>query len=330
MFQKLRERVGGILCRIFMSDDEPALYNAWTIMGTVEKKLLCCWHVKRNWKKHLTGLDVATKDDVYDKLQAVMTTLDAVTFEEGLKALVNTFNQSTSTALKNFAEYFQNYYVHRATEWAYCYRVRAGINTNMHFERMHKGIKYNFLYKKVVTRMDVSLKAIREFLTSKQHDRLISINRGKVTTKDKLLRKRHESSIQLSLNAISESGENSWNVKSATNEFDYYTIHASPTKCHCSLICPQCRVCLHAYTCSCPDNSIRMNMCKHIHLLNRFLEENCASECSASDISNNEGQLVIHTNKKIEMNQSETRAHLSDISRHTEHEDFESGLSVFF
>lgn len=51
-FQCIKNTIGIINPSIFMSDDEPAFYNAWNcVMGSVEKQLLCEWHVLRNWSK---------------------------------------------------------------------------------------------------------------------------------------------------------------------------------------------------------------------------------------------------------------------------------------
>lgn len=36
------------------------------------------------------------------------------------------------------------------------------------------------------------------------------------------------------------------------------------------LKCEICRACIHAYVCTCPDNLIRGEMCKHIHLVSRY------------------------------------------------------------
>ena len=45
-FESLRNSIGIIKPVVFMSDDEPAFYNAWSsIMGPTSKQLLCTWHV---------------------------------------------------------------------------------------------------------------------------------------------------------------------------------------------------------------------------------------------------------------------------------------------
>jgi len=48
-------RVGEIHPDFFMSDDSPAYFNAWaeTFGAGKTRKLLCIWHVKRNWSKKI-------------------------------------------------------------------------------------------------------------------------------------------------------------------------------------------------------------------------------------------------------------------------------------
>lgn len=41
-----------------------------------------------------------------------------------------------------FGYYFKSYYEKNAKCWAYCHRMQAGLNTNMHLESMHKALKY--------------------------------------------------------------------------------------------------------------------------------------------------------------------------------------------
>lgn len=52
-FQCIKNSIGNITVAVFMSDDEPAFYNAWSeIMGPAKKQILCTWHVLRNWMKN--------------------------------------------------------------------------------------------------------------------------------------------------------------------------------------------------------------------------------------------------------------------------------------
>nr|CAI5855277.1 unnamed protein product [Callosobruchus analis] len=83
-----------------------------------------------------------------------------------------------------------------------------------------------------------------KFLKDKLFDRLISMNKGKITSKITELRKRHKNSQNMNI----------------------------------TLSCSLCEACLHAYSYSCLDNSIHWNMCKHKHLVSQYKKsvgENC-------------------------------------------------------
>lgn len=74
-FQQIKTKVGVIKSKVFMSDDAPAFYNAWVIvMGPVEHRLLCTWHVDRNWRENLNKISGG-----YEKKSLVYKTLSVVT-----------------------------------------------------------------------------------------------------------------------------------------------------------------------------------------------------------------------------------------------------------
>ncbi|XP_074604241.1 uncharacterized protein LOC141857650 [Brevipalpus obovatus] len=57
LFTVIKEHCGPITPTSFMSDDYPAYYAAWcSVMGPVENRLLCAWHVLNNWSKNLTKI----------------------------------------------------------------------------------------------------------------------------------------------------------------------------------------------------------------------------------------------------------------------------------
>ncbi len=54
----------------------------------------------------------------------------------------------------------------------------------------------------------------------------------------------------------------------------------------CSITCKDCNICIHMYSCSCPDAVIRATICKHIHLVVQSLNNNTTQTQSASCSSN--------------------------------------------
>ncbi|KAE9530123.1 hypothetical protein AGLY_011585 [Aphis glycines] len=166
----------------------------------------------------------------------------------------------------DFANYFVNNYGAGVESWAYCHRIHAGINTNIHIERMHRTLKHIYLEGKKVKRLDKSLYALLKFLRDKSIDRLIVLHKGKITSKIKELRKRHKNSLKMSINNALKDGEGYWNVM-ASGLNDMYTVNKLKDSCDCQIICDECKTCIHCFSCTCSDSAIKWNFCKHIHLV---------------------------------------------------------------
>lgn len=117
-----------------------------------------------------------------------------------------------------FALYSEQYYLKCPNAWAYCHRKHAGLNTNLHIERMHKTLKYIYLHGKNVKRRDKSIHAIMRFVRDKLVDRLIILKKGKISSKIKELRKRHKTSSEVYCRTTitRDANENKWNISSSS------------------------------------------------------------------------------------------------------------------
>lgn len=166
--------------------------------------------------------------------------------------------QSSSETLE-FGNYFGQYYC-----------LDAGLNTNMHIEGMHQTIKYLYLNGKHVKRLDKTIHSLIKCIKDKLFERIVTMNKGKIFSKVKELRKRHKSSEELDISSIIES-EMGWKVPAASTS-EIYLIEERNLNCGCKLVCSFCAACLHSYSYTCLDNSVRWNMCKHVHLVCRYRE----------------------------------------------------------
>ncbi|KAJ4436392.1 hypothetical protein ANN_19024 [Periplaneta americana] len=77
-------------------------------------------------------------------------------------------------------------------------------------------------------------------------------------------RNRHKSGTELDKDLIIRE-ENGWTIPSSSDVKDVYFVQESALSCNCKLLCIECNTCIHQYTCTCMDSSIKWNMCKHIH-----------------------------------------------------------------
>jgi len=192
----------------------------------------------------------------------------------------------------------------------------------MHIERMHRELKYLYLNAKKTKRLDTSFYAVRKFLCDKQYDRLISIYRTKLTTKDKTLRQRHKTSLS-ALTSLVLAMTDSWIIPSFKSPGRTYTLHHNKEKCNCSIVCSQCQVCIHMFRCNCSDHSIQTNMCKHVHLLCRYLKETPTDTNCSSD-EEGMGDLILDTSNEMERRHLEVKSHLKGLSK--QHGDVEETL----
>ena len=93
-------------------------------------------------------------------------------------------------------------------------------------------------------------------------ERLIKLcNGGKVTNFVNAINSRHRSALQTNYK-VTKISDNTWSVASNSLELDYLIKQNEP--CSCKVICIMCKCCVHLYSCTCYDYSIKNNMCKHI------------------------------------------------------------------
>jgi hypothetical protein len=235
VYNAVKLNMGDINTEWFMSDDAPQFYSSWcSIFGVTPKKLLCTWHVDRAWRENVKK--IKSKDleaTVYQNLRILMEENDITKFETLLNATLMNLESPTT---EEFKKYFMEYYVKRKKEWAFCYRKGSQINTNMYVEAFHRVFKYNYLSGRVNKRMDKCIHLLMKFAKDKGFERLIKLEKGKLSKRIKMIMVRHRTSLKLSLDNVQETKQESvWivNSKDATNT---YTVkleqRVCPFKCH--------------------------------------------------------------------------------------------------
>lgn len=154
-------------------------------------------------------------------------------------------------------------------------------------------------------RLDNLLFILHKFVRDRLYDKLIIRHKGKITSKIKTLRERHKASLQLDPTMITKY-DDGWLCPSSRNSEIYYIQKDSHFEhCDCHLRCSECSYCIHQFVCSCIDNAVQWNMCKHIHLL-------CRSALITVN-NNNHPSLDLHS-YKLEENAVESSI-LTEISK---------------
>ncbi|XP_065202653.1 uncharacterized protein LOC135832998 [Planococcus citri] len=307
-FSKIRDSVGLIDTNLFMSDMEVGFGNAWTrIMGPPKKQLYCTWHVVRAWQQNLNRIggerEADKKNETYKQLRVLLEELDENKFELLLPDTIARWKEDKDT--KNYAEYFESTYVSNRKQWAYCYRKQSGLNSNTHLESLHRTLKYVYLEGKKVKRLDWTISILMKFIRDRLFDQIILHHKGKLTKKIQDLRRRHRTAVANRNDSLItyDSTDERWIVSSK----QIYYVEKNDANCTCSLICTLCNACLHRYSCTCLDYSIKWNMCKHVHevcmieneknnvsvdINNANAHAHCATLESFESINNNNSAVI--------------------------------------
>lgn len=108
--QCIRDRVGIVIPKCFMSDLQTTYYESWVKhMGEPLLYLYCASQVVETWRKtmKMTIVDAVKRKAVLDELRSLQTELDEVLFEEKLEE----FSCRTDEDLSKFLDYFRRYVV---------------------------------------------------------------------------------------------------------------------------------------------------------------------------------------------------------------------------
>ncbi|GFR16164.1 MULE domain-containing protein [Trichonephila clavata] len=115
------------------------------------------------------------------------------------------------------------------------------------------------------------------------------MNKEKLTD----LQQCHKTSLSLPTAMIikNESGY----IVPSSSLHETYLVQESNTNCSCKFICTDCsNTCIHNYSCTCLDASVKWNMNKHIHLVCRYKFPVVQAESSSiSNLSSLQSDLLI-------------------------------------
>ena len=268
-FAELKLRVGNIEVGDFMSDDAGAFYNAWTRNFPAPKRqLLCAWHVDKairsNILRHVRNVD--DQANLYRMVKLLQIETDKKEFKKQLQS----FCAYAEDHYPEFWKYFSSEFLQRQEMWGYCYRTSTAANTNMALESFHRVLKTCYLQRKRNRRVDHLLAALLKIARDKAFEAWGKWEKGKRTSKIKDISKRHKESLQIDASIASKVANNEWSFPSSSTNAVYSVLKEEACN-NCKMKCTSCSVCIHEYSCTCPDFSVHSVPCKHIHALHSSL-----------------------------------------------------------
>ena len=257
-FSEIKKKCGTIGSAFFMSDMANQFYNASiAVMGPKQPaKLLCTWHVDKAWKEELRKKvgDVTVEAEIYKMIRTCLEQTFQNHFEDCLHGLLNSL--VTNPKAQSFRTYFFREWVSKKTQWAYCFRLRMGINTNMFSEAFHRVFKRIYLAGKVSKRLDCCLVNLVKFSRDKAFDRAIKLTKGKQTYRLSNVVARHRQSLEIHDSSVEKVTGDKWLVSLQTSKQKYAVCRVAPIcvdNDQCKMVCPDCKVCPHMFECTCPD-----------------------------------------------------------------------------
>ena len=273
-FSEIKKNCGPVESAFFMSDMANQFFNAWVgvMEGKRPTKLLCTWHVDKAWKEELRKKvgNVSLEGEIYKMLRTCLEQTSETRFEDCLTGLLNRLAFDSNTM--NFGKYFRKEWVGKKTQWAYCFRLRMGINTNMFAEAFHRVFKRVYLGGKVNKRVDCCLYNLVKFARDKAFERAIKLTKGKATYRISNIKAHHSQSLLIRDSSVEKVAEDRWVVVSESVHHKHEVLKVSANcvfEQECKMVCSDCKVCVHMFECSCPDSLIVGTICKHVHAVCR-------------------------------------------------------------
>lgn len=96
-----------------------------------------------------------------------------------------------------FFDYFMSIYFYRTKLWAFCYRENLALNTYLHFEALHKKIKYRYFGGTTNRRLNVTIKCLLEMIGDIGFEKLTKVTKRIRPRYDMTIRTSHNKSIKI-------------------------------------------------------------------------------------------------------------------------------------
>ncbi|XP_050503242.1 uncharacterized protein LOC126882376 [Diabrotica virgifera virgifera] len=296
----------------FMSDDDPKYYNAWVnTMGNQPNKLLCTWHVIKNWNFQGKSKikDTTIKKEMKNDLRQIITETDEEKFMELRDIYLTKLKNANETEFCNYLEkkYFKS--MKRTKTWAHCYRRNSGINTNMSLESLNNLLKTNYLNRTATGGIEKLLDTMDELVEVKMWKRIVDIKRPNANNyQDRTIIQAHRGAERIKRKMeVTKNMEvyGQYQVRSLTdpNILQNVTLRqVCESECK-MLFCRVCKICIHRYQCDCRVYAVRNTLCQHVHLV-RMYEESVGTNSVLDDAARCLGETsIIKSRHEEEINE---------------------------
>nr|XP_037276048.1 uncharacterized protein LOC119168836 [Rhipicephalus microplus] len=296
-FESVRSKTGRISVDIFITHDASSFYNAWTeVMGCPEHRVLCTWHVRKTWRQTLNQhtQNKKLKASVYREFQKVMDNPYERVFQLDLKNFLAwcDLKAETQPAIRDIKHQVEYNYAYHRNAWAAYFRRTAGVDASMRHDAVHMILTHCYSHKTTNKRMDRLISVLLKLTRSKIFALLPRVIRRSKDRFDQDTEIRHKRGLDISRRDIHKVASKQWCICSqAGHGLEYIVTQWAPCRERCRKACPDCRVCIHMASCTCPDHMSRNTICKHIHAVFKPNDSDTSHLSDRSDVPHVENMV---------------------------------------
>lgn len=277
-FSQIKKLVGCLKVKYFMTgdfftvgDEGDVSYMTWTkFMGAPQKRLFSSWQIDKEWRKHLSKIagKPYQKATVYKAMRVLLKEPDPKKFNLLMTALLKHLLEGKYT--EPYGKYLELYWANRCQQWAFCYRSEDCVKWDLELEAMNMVVKHIYPQGKV-RRVDIMFEVLLRFIRNKNLHWIVKYAPDQCSARSAFIRCQHHNGVSLTVKNVVPYEVCKWIVRSQQGEF---LVEQTLEKCteDCLLRCSPCNMCVHTFNCSCMDNIVRGTICKHMHLVGRFLD----------------------------------------------------------
>ncbi|CAG9761474.1 unnamed protein product [Ceutorhynchus assimilis] len=296
--------------KIFMSGLEDEYFDAWiSVMDVPEKRIYSPWILDQTWRENLSRIDCESiQIATYKQLRHLLSKRHATAFHK----MLDDFLSIDNPECLDFINYFRDNFADNFEYWAYCY---TGLNSSPSLERMCNSISQFYQKGKNDQKLNRGIEAVMRFVRDKVINKLTTNNKHKIRQKIKTIQICHKAMEKMNLITLIQT-KDGWEI---VTQSEIYQIQKQETICKdCPLICKPCNVCLHQFQCSCLDSTVKYNICKHIHLVARFIQNPIPAEeivfvVEDDSITTRATTKVDEENNDLEMKKEELIKYVTDM-----------------
>ena len=156
-----------------------------------------------------------------------------------------------------------------ASQWAFCYRKGAIVNTNMFVEAFHHKLKSMYFQGKQNHRIDRLLYTLLKIARDIVFQGLCKDKIGKRTYRKSEILKRCQAAEEIRDKGakLIPDQEDIWQIEPLTERNMKYSVQLIKDSCDCQMKCTTCGACVHMYICSWIDYAVNYAVCKHTHVV---------------------------------------------------------------